>query len=55
MTPKEAARWLRRTPEEKEERVAATFTAPSWTQVKTEIARRDNEAMEIVLTFVEEA
>lgn len=51
---KKAVRWLRLEPDKREEKAAATMTAPSWTQVKLEVARRDNEAMETVLTFVEE-
>lgn len=55
MTPKAAARWLRRDDQEKWDRVVEDMTAPTWQEVKTEIARRDNEAMEVVLTFIEEA
>jgi len=52
---KKAVRWLRLEPEEREKAAAEAFAVPTWTQVKLAVARRDNEAMEIVLTFIEEA
>jgi len=54
MNVNEAAAWLRLDHEEREAKVINELTVPTWSDVKRELARRENEALDVVLTFVEE-
>lgn len=54
MTPKNAVRWLRLDSQEQRDRIKSELTAPSVDQVDQEMWRRKTEALEIVLSFVEE-
>lgn len=52
---KKAVRWLRLDSDEQRERIKKELTVPNSIMVDAEMWRRRNEAMETVLTFVEEA